>query len=137
MLGTLSKVGRFAGKKLVPALRATMRTADDSKLVEDLIANFGLDVAFGVMQGAMTPGDMREKLIAGTSTAVGGAVGGLGLSAALPGKMRSNMMIRQPVEFAGGYAGDFVGQAVGDFRSTCHLCRRQDCIRSISRRSAS
>ena len=115
MLGTLGKVGRFAGKKLVPALRSTMRTADDSKLVEDLIANFGLDVAFGVMQGAMTPGDMREKLIAGTSTAVGGAVGGLGLSAALPGKMRNNMMIRQPVEFVGGYAGDFAGQAVGDF----------------------
>ena len=62
----------------------------------------------------MTPGDLREKLIAGTTTAVGGGIGGLGTSALLPGKLKTNMLVRQPVEFAGGFAGDMVGQMVGD-----------------------
>ena len=109
---------RFAGmlgKKVLPALRTTMRTSADSDLLTDIVANFGIDAAFGVMQGVMTPGDLREKLLAGTSTAVGGAVGGLGLSAALPGKLKTNMLVRQPVEFAGGFAGDFAGQAVGEY----------------------
>ena len=69
---------RFAGmlgKKVLPALRTTMRTSADSDLLTDIVANFGIDAAFGVMQGVMTPGDLREKLLAGTSTAVGGAVG--------------------------------------------------------------
>jgi len=111
----IARLAGTVGKKVLPALRTTMRTADDSSLLADIVANFGIDAAFGVMQGVMTPGDLREKLIAGTSTAVGGAVGGLGLSAALPGKMKTNMLVRQPVEFAGGFAGDAAGQAVGDF----------------------
>jgi len=111
-------VGRLAGivgKRVLPALRTTMRTSADSDLLTDIVANFGIDAAFGVMQGVMTPGDLREKLLAGTTTAIGGGIGGLGLSAALPGKLRTNMAIRQPVEFAGGFAGDFGGQVVGDF----------------------
>ena len=111
----IARLAGTVGKKVLPALRTTMRTADDSSLLADIVANFGIDAAFGVMQGVMTPGDLREKLIAGTSTAVGGAVGGLGRSAALPGKMKTNMLVRQPVEFAGGFAGDAAGQAVGDF----------------------
>lgn len=111
-------VARFAGmlgKKILPALRTTMRTSADSDLLTDLVANFGIDAAFGVMQGLMTPGDLREKLIAGTTTAVGGGIGGLGLSSVLPGKLKTNMLVRQPVEFAGGFAGDFAGQVVGDY----------------------
>ena len=112
---SIARLAGTVGKKVLPALRTTMRTADDSSLLADIVANFGIDAAFGVMQGVMTPGDLREKLIAGTSTAVGGAVGGLGLSTALPGKMKTNMLVRQPVEFAGGFAGDFAGQAIGDY----------------------
>ena len=111
MIGT---VGRFAGKHLVPALKATIKSSDDSKLINDLIANFGLDAAFGVMQGVMTPGDLREKIIAGSSTALGGAVGGLGLSAALPAKLRNTVAVRMPTELVGGYGGDMVGQMAGD-----------------------
>ena len=58
--------------KVMKGLRDTMRMSDKSTLLEDLVANFGIDAAFGVMQGVMTPGDLREKLIAGTTTAVGG-----------------------------------------------------------------
>ena len=108
------KIAGMLGKKVLPALRTTMRTSADSDLLTDIVANFGIDAAFGVMQGVMTPGDLRKCLLV-TSTAVGGAVGGLGLSAALPGKLKTNMLDRQPVEFAGGFAGDFAGQAVGDY----------------------
>ena len=115
---SLGKLGtRFAGeagKKIIPALRNTMKVSPDSGLVQDLVANFGIDAAFGVLQGVTTPGDLREKLIAGTTTAVGGGIGGLGLSATLPLKYRNNQAFRQPVELIGGLAGDFAGQAVGD-----------------------
>ena len=100
--------------KVMKGLRDTMRMSDKSSLLEDLVANFGIDAAFGVMQGVMTPGDLREKLIAGTTTAVGGGLGGLGTSAMLPGKMKTNQLIRQPVEVIGGYGGDILGQMVGD-----------------------
>ena len=109
-------IGRLTGMaaKALPILRNTMRTSKNSDLLTDIVANFGIDAAFGVMQGVMTPGDLREKLIAGTTTAVGGGIGGLGTSALLPGKLKTNMLVRQPVEFAGGFAGDMVGQMVGD-----------------------
>ena len=110
-----SKVARFAGSKLGPALMNTLRSGNPkSNLALDLAMQFGPDAAFGVLQGAMTPGDMREKLIAGTSTAVGGSLGGLGLSAALGPKLRNNMAVRMPTEFIGGFAGDALGQGVGD-----------------------
>ena len=107
---------RMAGlaSKILPTLRNTMRVSKDSDLLTDIVANFGIDAAFGVMQGVMTPGDLREKLIAGTTTAVGGGIGGLGASAMLPGKLRTNQLIRQPLEIAGGFAGDMAGQMVGD-----------------------
>ena len=113
-ISRMAQLAGFVGKKVLPALRNTMRTSKDSALLEDLVANFGIDAAFGVMQGVMTPGDLREKLIAGTTTAVGGGLGGLGTSAMLPGKLRTNAMIRQPVEVIGGIGGDMVGQMVGD-----------------------
>ena len=100
--------------KVMKGLRDAMRMSDDSGLLEDLVANFGIDVALGTVQGFMTPGDLREKLIAGTTTAVGGGIGGLGASAMLPGKAKTNMLIRQPVEIAGGFIGDMGGQMVGD-----------------------
>ena len=59
----------------------------------------------------MTPGDAREKIIAGTSTALGGAVGGLGCLLLYPG-CETNVCF--PVEMIGGYAGDVAGQGVGD-----------------------
>ena len=112
-LSRMAQVGGFVGKKLLPALRNTMRTSKDSALLEDLIANFGVDAAFGVMQGVMTPGDLREKLIAGTTTAAGGALGGIGAVSAL-GKFKNNPALRMMGEFGGGAVGDMGGQIVGD-----------------------
>lgn len=114
----VASAARMAASGLAPkvmkGVRDTMRMSDKSGLLEDLVANFGIDAAFGVMQGVMTPGDLREKLIAGTTTAVGGGIGGLGASSMLPGKLKTNMLVRQPVEVAGGFIGDMAGQMVGD-----------------------
>ena len=117
MIGSLTKLTRFAGdagKKVLPALRETMRMSPDSKLIEDIAANFGIDAAFGVLQGVMTPGDLREKLIAGTSATIGGGLGGLTAASVLPKGMKQKQIFRQPVEIAGGFTGDMLGQMVGD-----------------------
>ena len=73
--------------------------------------NFGLDLAFGAMQGAATPGDLGDKLIAGTTSAVGGGLGGIAATTMIPGGMGK---FRWLTEIGGGYAGDMAGQAVGD-----------------------
>ena len=73
--------------------------------------NFGLDAAFGVMQGMNTPGDLGDKIIAGTTSAVGGGLGGIAATTMIPGGMGK---LRWLTEIGGGYAGDMAGQAVGD-----------------------
>ena len=79
----------------------------------NLAVNFGFDAGFGVLQGINTPGDLGDKLIAGTTTAVGGAMGGIGAVGMLR-KHKNNQALRMMGEFGGGYGGDMVGQMVGD-----------------------
>ena len=66
------------------------------------------DVLFGGIAAMQTPGDFTDKLIAGTTQAVGGGLGG-GLTTGLTGG-RLGML----GEFAGGYGGDVAGMMVGD-----------------------
>ena len=68
------------------------------------------DLGFGVLEAAMTPGDIADKLIAGGSSAIGGASGGL-LLGKLGGK---NPMLTQALDMAGSIGGDFAGRAGGD-----------------------
>lgn len=68
------------------------------------------DIGFGVLEGVMTPGDIGDKLIAGTSSGLGGATGGL-----LLGKLGGgNPMLTQALDMAGSIGGDFAGRAGGD-----------------------
>ena len=68
------------------------------------------DIGFGVLEGVMTPGDLADKLIAGTSSGLGGATGGL-----LLGKLGGgNPMLTQALDMAGSIGGDFAGRAGGD-----------------------
>ena len=78
----------------------------------NIAMNFGPDLLFGGLAGAMTPGDLGDKLIAGTTTAVGGAMGGVGAVGML-GKHKNNPALRLMGEMGGGIAGDMVGQMVG------------------------
>ena len=68
------------------------------------------DIGFGVLEGVMTPGDIGDKLIAGASSGLGGATGGL-----LLGKLGGgNPMLTQALDMAGSIGGDFAGRAGGD-----------------------
>ena len=98
---------RFAGKALNDYMGPGGFTPTNIAL------NFGMDGAFGVLQGINTPGDLGDKIIAGTASGVGGALGGIGAVSAL-GKHRNNPAIRMLGEVGGGFGGDFAGQAVGD-----------------------
>ena len=98
---------RFAGKALKDYMGPGGVTPTN------LAVNFGLDAGFGVLQGINTPGDLGDKIIAGTTTGIGGALGGIGAVSAL-GRHKNNPALRMLGEFGGGYAGDMAGQAVGD-----------------------
>lgn len=109
MKGSAARAGakKFAGKALADYMGPGGMTPGN------IAMNFGPDVLFGAMQGVMTPGDIGDKLVAGTTTAVGGAIGGVGAVSAL-GKYKNNPGARIMAEMGGGIAGDMVGQSVGD-----------------------
>lgn len=68
------------------------------------------DVGFGVLEGALTPGDLGDKIIAGSGTALGGMSGGLAL-----GKLgMGNPVATQMLDLAGSVGGDFVGRAASE-----------------------
>lgn len=71
------------------------------------------DLAFGTLAGVMTPGDLGDKVIAGTAQAAGGALGGIG-AAGLAKKMGASPGIATLADMGGSIAGDFVGMATAD-----------------------
>ena len=105
--GGLGAVKKFAGKALADYMGPAGVTPTT------LAQNFGMDAAFGIYQGAMTPGDLGDKLIAGVGTGVGGAMGGVGLVSAL-GKHKNNPLARMGAELGGNLVGDMGGQIVSD-----------------------
>ena len=77
------------------------------------------DVGFGVLEASMTPGDLGDKLIAGTGSALGGVSGGL-----LLGKLGgNNHMLANALDLAGSIGGDFAGRAASEqvLRGNCLL----------------
>jgi len=111
--GILGSLGsRMAGSKFL---------ANAGTMMPKSAGEWGMRVApdaiFGVMAGAMTPGDMGDKLIAGTTATVGGAAGGLagrGLIGGLNPKLMKNPMIDISTEMLGGISGDIAAQGVAD-----------------------
>jgi len=106
---------RFAGPKL------STFASNASGLMPKTAAEWGMRVApdaiFGTMAGAMTPGDLGDKLIAGGAATAGGALGGLGLRAAVGGmapKLMSSPIVDITSEMIGGIGGDMAAQGVAD-----------------------
>ena len=96
---------RMAGKAL-EALKWLFKGDDAAQIAMRVVP----DVGFGVLEGALTPGDIGDKLIAGSSTALGSLGGGIAL-----GKLgRGNVAATQLLDMAGSVGGDFAGRAVGD-----------------------
>ena len=84
---------RMAGKAL-EALKWLFKGDDAGQIALRVIP----DVGFGVLEGAMTPGDLGDKIVAGSSTAVGSLAGGIGF-----GKLGGNSAVaRQLLDLGGG-----------------------------------
>ena len=85
-MGKAQAVKRLAGEALGLGgrLKAAI-TGDPTKKVDlaDLAGTFGFDLLFGGLAAAQTPGDIGDKLIAGGTQAIGGGLGGVGLTAAI------------------------------------------------------
>ena len=111
--GLLGNLGtRMAGGKFL---------ANASQLMPKTAAEWGMRVApdaiFGTLAGAMTPGDLGDKLIAGTTATAGGALGGLALRGAVGGvapKLMNNPIADISTEMIGGMTGDIAAQGVAD-----------------------
>jgi len=76
-----------------------------------LLARLGPDAIFGVMTGAMTEGDIGDKLIAGTASAAGGGLGGIALGRA---GQRFGNTTGFLADIGGSIAGDVVGMKLAD-----------------------
>ncbi len=113
-----------AGRKAGQALSGLGRTGfvqNASALMPKSAAEWGMRVApdaiFGTLAGAMTPGDLGDKLIAGGAATAGGALGGLALRGAVGGiapKVMNNAVADITSEMVGGIGGDIMAQGVAD-----------------------
>ena len=102
---SLGKLGTTMAGRLGPIGFGSKEAVTNTALM------FGPDLAFGAMAGAMTPGDLGDKLIAGGMTGISGAVGGAGARSLYGGK---NAAIQMGLELGGGVGGDMLGQGVAD-----------------------
>ena len=103
--GKLAGIGKTMASRLGPMGFSTPAARTNTALM------FGPDLAFGALAGAMTPGDLGDKVIAGGMTGISGAVGGAGLRSMYGG---TNDAVRMGLELGGGVGGDMLGQGVAD-----------------------
>ena len=76
----------------------------------EMAARLSMDALGGLMAAAYTPGDLGDKLIAGTASTLGGATGGLVL-----GKLGGgNPMLGTALDFAGSIGGDMAASVIGE-----------------------
>ena len=94
----IGKVGRFAGSLLKGVPR------------EEMFVRLGTDALGGLMAAAYTPGDLGDKLIAGSAATIGGAAGGLALGK-LGGK---NQLAAVGLDMAGSIGGDMLLSRMGE-----------------------
>ena len=99
---------RFAGHALTKVVGKELMSKPG-----ELAYRLAPDVAFGVMGAVQNPGDLGDKLIAGTTQALGGGLGGIvagrGARAIGMGERAAGM-----VDMGASIAGDMVGMGVGD-----------------------
>ena len=109
---------RFAGTKLVEKLGPNFAKAFPKEINGVALPGRGIvgsvlpDVGFGVMSGMMQPGDLGDKLIAGTTDAVLGA----GLTGGLRGALgaRPDSALSNTIEMAGGYGAGMASYPVAE-----------------------
>ena len=75
----------------------------------EIIGRLAPDALFGVIEGASTPGDLADKVIAGSGAAIGGGMAGLAL-----GKLGGNTPAGFLLDMGGSIGGDMVGRMASD-----------------------
>jgi|TARA_B100000085_G_scaffold282213_1_gene310332 hypothetical protein len=101
-------IGRFAGS----ALKGLFTIPGSKELMTkgQIGMRLAPDLMFGALEGVMTPGDLGDKLIAGTASGLGGGLGGLAL-----GKLgRGNEAAGFLLDMGGSIGGDMLGRSVGE-----------------------
>jgi hypothetical protein len=76
-----------------------------------IAARLAPDLMFGGLAAATTPGDIGDKLIAGSASAVGGGLGGIALGRAAQRYGDTASMV---ADMAGSIGGDYAGMMAGD-----------------------
>lgn len=85
-------------------------TLSNAELAKALGFRFIPDAVGGTMVGLSTPGDLGDKVIAGTTDALAGAMGGVGLTGTT--RLKGNLGIA--ADIAGSYGGAYGSMPVAD-----------------------
>jgi hypothetical protein len=105
----LGPIRRFAmNPKVLNFIRPALSNEAGKITAGSVAGRFAPDAVFGVLAAAQTPGDIGDKAIAFGSSALGGGLGGAGLTALTRGKLG---MVG---EMVGGMGGDYLGMMAGD-----------------------
>jgi hypothetical protein len=107
MIGRMAGAALGVGKSLFKGMGPT-----------EIVGRLAPDALFGVMEGVMTPGDLGDKIIAGSGAAIGGATGGLAL-----GKLGGNTPAGFLLDMGGSIGGDMIGRMASD-----QILRGKDAI---------
>ena len=79
----------------------------------EIIGRLAPDAMFGGLAALQTPGDIGDKLIAGSASALGGGLGGIALSRGAS-RLGINGMGNYAADMAGSIGGDVLGMGIGD-----------------------
>ena len=109
---------RAAGQRLLEFLKNSAKfgvtgTTDEigkTELAKQLAIRLAPDAIGGAFVGMSTPGDLGDKIIAGTTDALAGAVGGIGLS----GITRRPGVLGLGLDMAGSMGGAYASMPVSD-----------------------
>ena len=115
--GIPKAAARFAGDKINKVGRGLLSTEGFAKNLgmpltkQDIAMAVAPDLLFGGITAATTEGDLVDKAIAGAGSALGGAVGGVGMRGLLGPKSGLGIL---GTELVGGMVGDQVGYGAAE-----------------------
>lgn len=109
--GGVQNATRFAGDALKKAGGFIAKNAGATK--GEVAMRVAPDIFFGTMAGLQTPGDLGDKLIAGTTQAAGGVLGGIGAAGAAR-KLGAGNAVQTIADMGGSVLGDYAGMYGGD-----------------------
>ena len=112
----LGKAGTYIGSHTPKSLTDAANLIVGKDLMSkpaDLAFRLAPDAAFGLMGAAMTPGDLGDKAIAGTTQFLGGGLTGLAMGRGARA-MGASQRVADMVDMGGSIAGDMIGMQVGD-----------------------